>query len=74
MGQEDLTASTDLEAISGIRAPLPASHWGTIPLSPSTDPGPEQALNRDLLFLGDKERSSEGRGPGKSFPHLLSKI
>ena len=74
MGQEDLTESTDLEAISGIRAPLPPSHWGTITLSPSTAPGPELALNTDLLFLGDKERSSEGRGPGKSFPHLLSKI
>lgn len=70
-GQEDLTVSADLEVISIIIAHLPHFYWGIKPPSPSTAPGPKQELNTDLLFLGDKKRSSKGRGSWESFPYLL---
>ena len=68
MGQEDLTMSTDLEVISGIRAPLPPSHWGTIPLSPSIAPGPEQALNTNLALSGGKGKKLRGERGWEVFP------
>lgn len=75
-GQEDLTVSRDLEALSVVTTPLPHFHWGHHTSQPQHRSWSKAGTQHRYSVSEGQEKKLRvwGKGSWESFPHLLYKM